>query len=241
MIIKNIFFLFTYLSVLLSSCVSFKAGHDSKTQAALEEFWLSTSMYGGNFYDDPSITLLDYRSFSAIDDALMPDGFSFYPPPPNHIVPAGTLVEITKIAYPTALEKFQRPLYSPKESIWVYLKVARERGRVNIFRENTHIIIVPKRFSTEEQVKNYLAQFLSTIDPNTWILRAHSSIQEAIWQKKPLVGMNKQEVIAALGPALKRQFPKELDLEENQETWHYSDYFIAFNEEIVTKVRLLEK
>ncbi len=110
---------------------------------------------------------------------------------------------------------------------------------MNLFREKPHVMVIPKNITTEEQLKTYLKNYLSQKDPNTWILKEASFIQEAIWHKRPLVGMNKTQLQAALGPPLKKQFTKEPDEAAQQELWHYDDYFIALKGELVSKIKNL--
>lgn len=203
------------------------------------QYWLKSSVFAGNFYDDDQTTLIDTRPFSAINDATTIDGYNLFPPAPNHIIPAGTLVEITAVSYPTAQEKFKRPIYSPRDNIWVFFRIAKERGQVSIFRPKPHVLIIPLRYSTEEQVKTYLKNYLSIKDPNMWILKEASHIQEAIWRKRPVIGMNKPQLEACLGPALKKQYTKDPDENEQQELWHYDDYFIALKKDLVIKVKKL--
>ncbi len=230
------------LIALLAGCTSIlNPKLDSKPENIPPQYWLKSSLYGGNFYDDNQITLVDCKPFSAISDASTIDGFNLYPPAPNHIIPAGTLVQIEAISYPTGMEKFKRPIYSPRDSIWVYLKVAKERGQVNLFRDKPHVMVIPKNITTEEALKTYLKNYLSLKDPNKWIVKEASFIQEAIWHKRPVIGMNKAQVQAALGPPLKKQFTKEPDEKDQQELWHYDDYFIALKGERVNKVRNLKK
>ena len=127
----------------------------------LPQYWLTTSMYAGRFYDNDQLKLLDARPFSSISDVETIDGFILTPPKPTNIIPAGTLVKIVDIVYPTELVKLQRPIYSPRDQIWVYLNVAKERGKVSIFHEKIHILVVPKIITEETQMRGYLGRFLS--------------------------------------------------------------------------------
>ena len=44
-------------------------------------------------------------------------------------------------------------------------------------------------------VKKYLENFLTKEDPNPWALTQREYIQRAIWDKKPVLGMNKKHSI----------------------------------------------
>ena len=104
----------------VAGCVSLNGPQpETKAESPSPQYWLKSSLFGGNFYDDNQITLVDCKPFSAISDNSTIDGFNLYPPAPNHIIPAGTLVEIAAITYPTVMAKFKRPIYSPRDSIWV--------------------------------------------------------------------------------------------------------------------------
>lgn len=223
--------------LLLAGCSTLSPFEKSTSQKPLPQYWLKSSLFAGRFYDDNQVVLIDCRPFSAIGDMLGLENSKLYPPDPNHIIPAGTLVEITAITYPTTKEKLKRPLYSPKDSIWVYFRVAKERGKVTIFREKTHVMIIPQTIQTEENLKIYFKNYLSLNDPNVWILKEPSYIRQAIWNKKPVIGMTKMQVEASLGPPLKKQFMKEHDEKEPQELWHYDEYFITIKGNRINKIK----
>jgi hypothetical protein len=204
------------------------------------QYWLTTSVYAGQFYDNARLALVDYRPFSAIDDAQTIDGYTIFPPGATHTIPVGTLVKIVDISYPNDQTKFNRPLYSPRNNIWVSLRIAKERGQVSIFRDKTHILIMPKKITTERQVKGYLARFLSINDPNRWLLQQQSYIQDAIVKKRPAIGMTREHLVAALGPPVKKQYQRKTDVHDAQEIWHYHDYFVVIIDEKVSKFKRLD-
>lgn len=227
------------LTTLITSCVLVETKEEPSSDRALPQYWLTVSMFTGPFYDDDKQNLIDYRSFSSIDYVEMLDGKVLYPPRANKTIPAGTLVKIQAVTYPNEETKRKRPLYSPKDNIWVYLRVAKERGNVTIFDEKTHILIIPKTITTEPQLRGYLSRFFSSKDPNRWILQLESSIQDAIFQKRPVIGMNKEQLVTTLGPAIKKQFQKAHDFENAQEIWHYYDYLVVLTDGAVSKINKL--
>lgn len=224
--------------VTLASCTTLKGEQQPSSKfESLPQYWLTISLYAGRFFDDDKLALLDYRPFFAIDDAKTGDGHIFYPPKETRVIPAGTLVKIIDISYPDEKTTVKRPIYSPRNHIWVYVKVAKERGLVTLFHEQTHVMVMPQNITTETQVRTYLGRFLSAKDPNRWILQLESHIQEGIFHKKPVIGMKKEHIVAALGPAIKKQFQPEEDFEPAQEIWHYHDYFIVFIDGAVRKIK----
>lgn len=233
-------FILMLLFLLLNSCATIKpTPADTKAIDSLPQYWLATSFYAAPFYKNSDLTLMDYRPMSTIDDAKTPDGSIIYPPKAERIIEAGTLVQITKISYPNTKEAHLRPPFSPKDNIWIHLKVGKERGKVSVFYENEHILLAPKNTTTKDQLNNFIKSLLSKKDPHTWILSQRSHIQQGIWQKKPVIGMTKRDVKAALGPALKMQQQKNQGEESSSLLWHYPHYFIVFKDDQVVKIRKL--
>lgn len=224
------------LIIFLNGCVALSPLPENKDTKDLPQYWLTTSLFVGSFYDDDKLNMVDYRPFSAIDDAETLDGFTLSPKNETTTIPAGTLVQIVDIGYPDNRSRLRRPILSPRDNIWVYLRIAKERGRVTIFREKTHVLVVPRKVSTEQQLNGYLKRFLSNKDPNRWILLQESHLQAGIFEKRPVIGMKRQHLISALGPAIKKQFKKAGDFEEAQEIWHYYDYLITIVDDVVTKI-----
>lgn len=104
---------------------------------------------------------------------------------------------------------------------------------VSYFREQEHILVIPSNIGTKVEVKSYLAQILSKKDPNYWLLALPSHIQDGIFSKHPVIGMNQIELLAALGPPIKRQLKKTDDGDD--EDWHYVNYFVGFHDGLVSK------
>lgn len=227
-------------TILLLSCQSTKEVKFARQDFLnLPTYWLTTTMFAGRFYDNDRANLLDYRPFSAIDDVETLDGFILYPPKPDRIIPAGSLVKIIEVSFPDEQKKLARPLMSPREHIWVYLKVAKERGNVTIFHEHPFVLVVPKSITTELQLRGYLGRFLSKNDPNLWILSLPSHLQDGIFSKRPVIGMKKEHLVAAMGPVLKKQFQSKGDLHDAQEIWHYHNYFVVIVDDMVSRIKAL--
>lgn len=222
--------------VLLSGCMGLKAPAEHKDPKTFPQYWLTTSLFVGPFYDDDKLGMVDYRPFSAIDDAETLDGYTLFPKNSTATIPAGTIVQIVDISYPDAHAKLKRPIFSPRDNIWVYLRIARERGRVTVFREKIHVLVIPKKITNEQSLNGYLKRFLSNKDPNRWILQQESRLQAGIFEKRPVLGMKRQHLISALGPAIKKQFQKPGNFEEAAEIWHYYDYLITIVDDVVIRI-----
>jgi hypothetical protein len=228
--------LIAVLLLLGSGCKVSLLVEEPKDFNSLPQYWLTTSLFVGAFYDDDKLNMVDYRPFYAIDDAQTLDGFTLLPKKAEGTIPAGTLVQILSTSFPDKEPLLKRPLNSPRDNIWVYLRIGRERGKVTIFREKPHVLVIPKMIKTEEQLHGFLKRFLSKKDPNRWLLQQESHVQAGIFEKRPVIGMKRHHLIAALGPANKKQFHHPQAFEEAKELWHYYDYLITIVDDAVTKI-----
>lgn len=189
----------------LASCASYtvlSAGERGAVDEAHtgELLFLKQSMYAGRFYDDDRYRLLHPRRFSELTYLLNAEGEPILPPPSDEIIPAGTRVRVEKIEWPEGDAVFRRPLYTPRYTTWIFLRVARERGSsTTIERSERHIVLLPGGISDQETFEQWFSASLTATDPNPWMLGLSEAQQAAIEQKKPLEGMNYEALTAALG------------------------------------------
>lgn len=195
-------------------------------------------MYVGPFFNNDDLNLMDYRPFSAAMLSIN-EREQLTTPRITATIAAGTLVEIIDISFPTDNIMKNRPLAAPRDHIAVVLRVARERGRVTMFHEKHHVLLLPKTITREKQIKTYLSKFLSNKDPSRWILQQESYIQDGIFKKRPVVGMKRAHLMATLGPALKRQIHQKTKFSAAQEVWHYHDFLITIVDDTVTVIKKL--
>jgi hypothetical protein len=171
-----------------------------------ELLYLKQSLYAGQFYDDDRFRLVHSRRFNELTYLQNAEGESIPPPPADEIIPAGTRVRVEKIEWPDGDAIFRRPLYTPRYTPWIFLRVARERGsEVTVERSERHILLLPGGISDQESFEAWFQASLSPTDPNPWLLGLPENQQAAIEQKKPAVGMSYEALTAALG------FPDRLD------------------------------
>jgi len=181
----------------------------NKALLGLPQYWLTTSMYAGSHPEDSMLMLLDAAYF-----------------PATHIITAGTLVQIIDVKY-------------NKKQFLVHLKAAKDRGQVSIFSDKHYVINIPEHIKSKDELKKYLTNFMTKKDPHEWILKARAYIQEGIWNKQPVIGMKKRDLLAAMGPPRKKQPQKNQETNSPQEIWHYLDYFVLVENNEVTKVKKL--
>ena len=98
---------------------------DDKHTGAL--LFLRQSVYVGDFYDDSRYKLIHPRKFEELGFLESIEGDAIPPPPADGVIPAGTRVRVERIEWPIGDVVFRRPIYTPRYTTWVWLRVARDR------------------------------------------------------------------------------------------------------------------
>jgi len=162
--------------------------------------FLKQSMYVGQFYDDDRYRLLHPRKFEELTYLQTIEGDAIPPPPAEGIIPAGTRVRVESIEWPTGDVVFRRPLYTPRYTTWIFLRVARERGpEVTVERDQRHILLLPGGIEDQETFDEWFDASLTKEDPNPWLLSLPKEQQTAIESKHAIAGMSYDALTAALG------------------------------------------
>ncbi len=195
-------------SVLLSAvagCQSYTVIPD-EGRARLDEahqgelLYVKQSLYAGRFYDDDRYRLLHARRFEELTYLLDAEGQPIPPPPANEIVPAGTRVRVERIEWPDGDAVFRRPIYTPRYTTWIFLRVASAPGEdVTFERSERHIMLLPGGISDEATFNEWFDSALTRTNPNPW-LRSLPDVQRvAIARKEPTVGMTYEALTSAMG------------------------------------------
>lgn len=193
------------LAIFGSGCPSYavipdgdrKLVDDSHTGQLL---FLRQSVYVGNFYDDDRFKLVHPRRFEELTYLETVEGDAIPPGRADGIIPAGTRVRIERIEWPTGDVVFRRPLYTPRYTTWIWLRVALERGsNVTMERDERHVMLLPAGIGDAETFDLWFDAALSEEDPNPWILSLPEEQQRAIALKQAVVGMSYDALTTSLG------------------------------------------
>ncbi len=165
-----------------------------------ELLFLRQSVYVGSFYDDDRFRLVHPRRFEELTYLQTFEGDAIAPPPAEGIIAAGTRVRVEKIEWPTSDVVFRRPLYTPRYTTWIVLRVAADRGGdVTVEREQRHILLMPAGIVDDATFNLWFAASLTQQDPNPWLLSLPADQQAAIATKQARVGMSYDALTAAWG------------------------------------------
>jgi hypothetical protein len=193
------------LGGLLAGCPSYAVIPDAD-RALVDEthtgslLFLRQSMYVGQFYDDDRYRLIHPRRFEELTYLETLEGTAIPPPPADGIIPAGTRVRVERIEWPVGEVVFRRPLYTPRYTTWIVLRVARDRGpEVTVERDQRHILLLPGGIGDAETFDVWFDASLTAEDPNPWILSLPVEQQNGIALKRPVVGMSYDALTTAVG------------------------------------------
>jgi hypothetical protein len=197
--------------------------------------FLHQSMFSGSFYDDDRYRLLHPRRFEELTYLLDAEGKPIPPPPATEVVPVGTRVRIEEIEWATGDQIFKRPLYTPRYTTWVWLRVARDRGReATIERDERYILLLPGGITDEATFDQWLDAAISADDPNAWLLSVGDDVRAAVLQKRVVVGMDYRALTAAWG------FPDRINRNSNdghtRESAVYADENVELLDGIVVRM-----
>lgn len=202
--------------------------------------WLKQSMYVGTFYDDDRYRLIDPRRFEELRYLRDAEGEIIPPPPSTGIVPAGTRVRLERIDFPVGENVWRRPIYSPRYTTWLLLRVARDRGDVTLERQQKHILLLPAFLKDEKSFEHWFDSLLAEEDPNPAIRDLPTEQRVGIDSKTPVVGMSRQTLTMALGFPDRMRSETQTRDEENVEVEVavYGATSVVLENGIVTRVRI---
>lgn len=172
---------------------------DIQKEHAGEIRWLKQSMFAGTFYDDDRYQLVSAIPFQQVTVLRSLDGEIMTPPPAEEILPAGTKVRIERVGFPTGREVFRRPLFTPRYTTWIVMRVAASRGETKLERDKKHILLMPTFLKDEQEFDTWLDASLADEDPNPWLRSLPKPVREGIFKKQPALGMTYEALTAAMG------------------------------------------
>ena len=223
--------LFSTLSLLCATV--FAIGCQSHLQSNALKSQLKEPLSGKTYYLTHSVNIADFAGdrrtkelFDEADESRWPNSVD--------VLPFGTQIQIDTLEWPSTRTDLFRPLFSPRNRPWLYLRVARERGS-SLFKDARYVIILPDNLFQESDLKLWLKHFFTEKDPNQWLYDQPNAIRSAILKRTILLGMSEEQVIAALGPPKQRnREPTQLSIHD--EVLVFLDREINFIDGRVTKI-----
>jgi hypothetical protein len=237
-----------FLAIFLAGCPSHLNMSEASqasiaTQIKGQSLWLKQSLYGGPFYDDDRFRLAHARKFEELTYLRTPDGDIILPPPSDEIIGVGTRVKIEKIEWPTGMNIFKRPIFTPRHCPWLYLRVARDRGQVTMNRDHLYILLVPDQVHDDKSFREWLEGILSSQDTNNWLMNLDKNERDGVLKKQALVGMSSESLMAALGQPdqLRRESVRQGERNITKEVAIFGPTIVILEDEKVVRIEQSKK
>jgi hypothetical protein len=119
-----------------------------------------------------------------------------FPGTTSGILPAGTPVALVDIEFPGAEARLHRPVGSPRDEIWV---------RLGLPGGTTAVLPLPDSAHTLPDFWGELGQWVTRMDPGLQTNGWNDAVVEAVRERRVLVEMPAQALVAAWGPPASRE------------------------------------
>jgi hypothetical protein len=207
-----------------------------KVQEALRDQprWLRSSMWEGPFYSDRGRRLIAVQDFARLRHIQDLDGNVISPPPAEGVVPAGTVVVVRDVEFPTGWNVFWRSFDTPKYSTWVLLHVPRFHS------DKEYVLVVDDAVKTHQELIERLDAWLTTDDVASWLDRRPVVIRDAIGRKDVVAGMSAEDLRASAGApeSVRRTFDGE---GHERQVWVYGSRQVIMEEGQVIAVERVDE
>jgi hypothetical protein len=177
-----------------------------------EDRFLKVSCYSTPFFGDATKKLLTPVEPGQVRLLDNPDGSPIEPGATELTFPAGTLVRIKQVEFPSAFTMAERVLVTPRTLVWLYLDLAGTPKGSPPF-----ILVLRPGLNDATQLQSEVERFLTRENPAPRLAAFSDSVREAVLSKKAVLDMPAEALEMAWGyPESKRV---TYDGERKQETW----------------------
>ncbi len=176
------------------------------------ERYLKHSFYATPFYGDATKRLLTDVDPSQARFLESAGGDPINPGPPEATFPAGTVVRIKALEFPTPISETERVLMTPRSLVWVFLDVA---GTPN--DAPPYVLVLRPGLKDDRELDAEVDRFLAREDPHRQIQAFTEAVQAALKEKRAIVEMPADALEMAWGYPERRVLAFEGD--KKKETW----------------------
>ncbi len=211
-----------FLSLALSACAGNALLPESdrvliQDQLASHARYLKVSCFVTPFFRSDSAWLLIDRDPDETDYLERNDGTAIEPGAPVGILPAGTLLRIENISWPTGLAVAGRELMTPRENPWVYLRpVDSGSTAARLSKGRPFILVLRPDLRTREEALTEIDRFLSLQDATPELRNLPVAMVDGVEHKYLVAGMAPEQVQQAWG------YPEHIHIDTPKKTQSWS-------------------
>ena len=202
----------------LSACATSQVIVPPEQRAALkrelegQDRFLKLSFYATPFFGDATKRLLTPVPSDQVRLLEQPDGTPILPGPAETVFPAGTMVRIKTLEFPTALAQTERVMLTPRTQPWLYVDVAGTPKDAP-----PYLLVLRALIKDDRELDAEVDRYLSREDPKVRLQAFSDVIQTAIAGKKVVLDMPAEALEMAWGYPVRRVYTVEG--EKKKETW----------------------
>jgi hypothetical protein len=208
----------TTFLLLLCGCVTSQALVPPEQRAALKrelegtERYLKVSFYATPFFGDATKKLLTDVPPEQVRLLEQPNGTPINPGAAEATFPAGTVVRIKQLEFPTVVAQTERVLLTPRTQPWLYLDVAGTPTNAA-----PYILVLRPQIKDDRELDAEVDRYLAREDPKLKLSAFSEVVQNAIATKKAILDMPAEALEMAWGYPERRVLAFEGD--KKKETW----------------------
>jgi hypothetical protein len=207
-----------FAALLFAGCTTTQVYIPSEARPGLqralegEDRFLKLSTYGMPFFGDTSKKLLSPLPSDEVRLLENTDGSAINPGPVEVTFPAGAMVRIKKVEFPSSFTMTERMLMTPRTLIWVYLDLAGTPKSAP-----PYVLVLRPGLKDETEFLSEIERYLTKEDPAARLSAFSDGVREAVLTKRAVVDMPSDALEMAWGyPESKRV---SFDGERKQEIW----------------------
>lgn len=206
------------LGLMLAGCATSQPMVPPEQRAALkrtlegQDRYLKLSFYATPFFGDATRRLLTPVPPEQVRLLEQPNGTPIVPGPVETVFPAGTVVRIKALDFPTAIAQTERVLMTPRTQTWVTVDIAGTPKDAP-----PYVLVLRPMIKDDRELDAEVDRWLSRQDPRTRLSAFSDAIQNAIAGKKIVLDMPADALEMAWGYPDRRVVA--LEGEKKKETW----------------------
>ena len=177
-----------------------------------EDRFLKVSFFVTPFFGDASKKLLAAVQPDELRLLQGTDGTPIHPGAVEAVFPAGTLVRIKKVEFPSSFTMAERMLMTPRTLVWVHLDVGGTPKTAP-----PYVLVLRPGIRDEAEFLSEVDRYLGKEDPNPRLVALTDPMREAVLTKRAILDMTADALEMAWGYPESKKY--SFEGERKLETW----------------------
>ncbi len=205
-------------ALLLVGCTTTQVYIPSEARAGIvralegEDRFMKVSFFATPFFGDASKKLLSAVQPDELRLLENTDGTAIHPGAVEAVFPAGTILRIKKVEFPSSFTMTERMLMTPRTLVWLYLDVGG-----NAKSAPPYVLVLRPGIKDEAEFISEVERYLGREDPAPRLAAFSEPVREGVLTKRAIVEMPAEALEMAWGYPESKRFTFEG--ERKLETW----------------------